>query len=93
MNRLDSILKNTADIQGIRPKIKCKDGFSMSVQDSSYHYATTGVSAEIGFPSEKELLIMSYAEDPGNPTKTVYPNVPLGVITAIIEKHGGLKKS
>lgn len=37
-----------------KPRIKCKDGFSMSVQDGEHHYANYGESSEVGFPSEKK---------------------------------------
>ena len=74
-----------------KPKIVCKDGFTMSIQDSEFHYCDAGISSEVGFPSEKEELLMDYIEDPEYPTETVYAYVPNGVIDKIIEKHGGLK--
>lgn len=80
------------------PRVECKDGFTMSVQASEFHYCTpreyleAGEYAawEIGFPSEKEDLIMGWVEDHSNPTNTVYGYVPTAVIDAVIEKHGGL---
>ena len=74
-----------------RPAIKCKDGFTMSVQDHEFAYATFGSTSEIGFPSEEEPLLDGYAEDPSDPTGTVYPHVPNELIDKIIDKHGGLK--
>lgn len=52
-------------IQKTRPRIVCKDGFSMSVQAGLYLYCTprTDLSSgnysavEIGFPSEPEELV------------------------------------
>tara|TARA_R110002051_G_scaffold268014_1_gene328106 strand:- start:352 stop:585 length:234 start_codon:yes stop_codon:yes gene_type:complete len=73
-----------------RPKIKCKDGFTMSVQDSEHHYAIPGETSEVGFPSEVEELLMLFVEDPEFPTETVYAHVPNELIDKIIEKHGGL---
>lgn len=80
------------------PEIMCKDGFSMSVQASSFHYCAPRVtdpegnytSWEVGFPSKKEKTLMPYAEDKGKPTETVYGRVPTEIIDAIIEHHGGL---
>ena len=46
-------------------------------------------SVEIGFPSEKEELLMEYAEDQDRPTRTVYANVPHQVVHEVIMKHGG----
>jgi hypothetical protein len=48
-------------------------------------------SVEIGFPSEKEDLIMEYAESPDRPTRTVYSFVPHEVVHEVIMKHGGKK--
>ena len=77
----------------LRPEVKCNDGFSMSVQEGKYHYCTKNVSAEIGFPSEIEPLIMDYAEDAENPTQTVYARVPFAIVNAVIKKHGGIKNN
>lgn len=80
----------------MRPKIVCKDGFSMSVQGSEGHYCSPRktldyyISMEIGFPSQKEDLIMEYTEQHEQPTDTVYGWVPVGVIDDVIEKHGGI---
>ena len=72
-----------------RPRIKCNDGFSMSVQDGEQHYAVPGETSEVGFPSEIEELLMPYVEDHENPLDTVYPHVPNNIVDKIIEKHGG----
>lgn len=83
----------------LTPRIKCSDGFSMSVQASWAHYCQPRDnkgpyhSFEIGFPSEEEDLIMEYAENREDPTGTVYGYVPVGVVDAVIEKHGGIAES
>ncbi len=74
-----------------RPRVECKDGFSMSVQDGEFNYATPGKTSEVGFPSEKEELLMDWVEDPDRPTETVYAHVPNDVIEKVIAKHGGRK--
>ena len=76
-----------------KPAIKCKDGFTMSVQDSEHHYCNVGVSSEVGFPSEQEELLMPYVEDKDRPTETVYAYVPNSIIEKVIKKHGGLNDS
>lgn len=83
----------------IKPRIECKDGFSMSVQASATHYCEPRTaykdesywSFEVGFPSEKEELLMEYAEKPEDPTGSVYGYVPASVLEEIIVKHGGIK--
>lgn len=84
--------------QLIRPRLICKDGFSMSVQASQYHYCTPRVDGvveyeevEIGPLNEKEELLIPYAENPDE-TYTVYPYVPIDIVNQVIEKHGGIKE-
>lgn len=81
----------------IRERLELADGFSVSVQASHGHYATpreTGMKNyeefELGYPDEKEDLIMPWAEEPKKPTETVYGYVPAEVIDKVIEKHGGI---
>ncbi len=81
------------------PHVVCNDGFEMSVQagqslysepkDDADHYE----EAEVGFPSEEEHLIASYAEDGEAHCDTVYGYVPCSVIDEVIEKHGGIDES
>jgi hypothetical protein len=35
---------------------------------------------------------MEYAEDPDNPTNTVYGFVPIELVEQLIENHGGIKR-
>jgi hypothetical protein len=82
-----------------RPRVICNDGFIMSVQGGTANYSSPRKncsmfsSMEIGFPSEKEILIMKFAEDKGNPTGTVYGWVDVDVIQSVIDKHGGISVS
>ena len=68
----------------------------MSVQATQTHYCTPRecfakayTHVEVGFPSMKEDLLMPHAEDPDEPTDTVYGWVPAHVVLNVIEKHGG----
>ena len=73
----------------------CRDGFKVSIEASEGNYCEPKnnegpySSVELGFPSAMEPLIMRYAEDPENPTGTVYGWVPSVVILEVIQKHGG----
>lgn len=80
-----------------RPRIVCKDGYSVSVQASGFHYCKPRVdgadkyeSVELGFPNREDPLINDYAEDYGDLTRTVYGYVPVEVVNELIEKHGGI---
>ena len=75
--------------------IVCKNGFSMSVQASRTNYCSPRddmgpySQVEIGFPSKREELIIEWAEDPGDPTETVYGYVPSEIVWDVILKNGG----
>ena len=79
-------------------RIECVDGFSISVQASwgAYCSPRTNIgpwsSVECGFPSQEPTKIMDYAEEPQNPTETVYGYVPIELVEELIESHGGMKK-
>ena len=81
----------------LNEKVVCSDGFTMSVQADEFHYceprytdAESYTQVEVGFPSIPEDLFMEYAEDPDNPTATVYAYVPSALVCAVIVKHGGV---
>ena len=85
-------------IQENRPRLYCNDGYSISVQASSFHYCKprlNGIqdyeSVELGFPSMEDELINEYAEDYSDYTGTVYGYVPIEVVERLIEKHRGIK--
>lgn len=77
-------------------RVVCEDGFSMSVQAHIGAYCAprenTGPYShvECGFPSEYEELLIAYAEDRSDVTKTVYGCVPAQVVVNVIAKHGGM---
>lgn len=81
-----------------RPRLKCKDEFEVSVQASEYAYCSPRKnlsggeydSVELGFPSDREPLIIKYAECKLDLTETIYVYVPISVVTQVIEKHGGI---
>lgn len=77
-------------------RIECVDGFSLSVQASAAHYCTPRTNegpwtaVEVGYPSASPELILEFAEDSENPTGTVYPFVPIGLVEQLIALHGGV---
>jgi hypothetical protein len=78
------------------PRIKCADGFSLSVQAThgAYCRPRTNIAdwyeVEVGYPNEAPTEFICYAEDPSTPTETVYPYVPVELVVAEINKHGGI---
>ena len=104
---LESLYKDGIMLMARTPHVVCNDGFSMSVQanDTAYSSPKTVIyegeyeSMEIGFPSAPESLIAEYAEDweiedcdDPRLCNTVYGYVPVEVIDAVIEKHGGINE-
>jgi len=79
-------------------RLICADGYNVSVQASEFHYCSPrtympdgAYSAwELGFPTAHDELLDNYAEEPGNPTETVYGWVPTEIVDALIARHGGL---
>ena len=80
------------------PRINCADGFSLSVQvhEGAYCSPRDGIGpdwfqAEIGFPSARPTdEVMAYAEEPEDPTGTVYSYVPMEAIDRLVDEHGGI---
>ena len=75
--------------------VVCADGFKVSVQGNESAYCSprndTGPydTVECGFPSHYDIHLQPYAEDPNDPTGTVYGWVPCIVVQLCVESHGG----
>lgn len=81
----------------LNEKVICADGFEMSVQASEHSYCEPRITGanrysyvEVGYPSQKEELLMEWAESPNKPTNTVYGWVPSERVSLVIAKHGGM---
>ena len=79
-----------------RPRVRCADGFTVSVQAGCGIYSTPNCDAdaythvELGYPSRKEEALMEYTENRRWPTETVYSNVPVELVDKVFEAHGGI---
>jgi len=81
----------------LNKRIICADGFDMSVQANENAYCSPRISSaarysavEIGYPSDMEEMLLPYAENPEQPSNTVYAYVPASVVSLVIAKHGGI---
>jgi hypothetical protein len=97
MNLINKVLKIFRSDWGVFPRpFICKDGLSLSIQASVFHYCTPRdndgpyISVEIGFPSKICPELLPYAEDILEPTHTVYSYVPIDIVEKLIKDHGGL---
>jgi hypothetical protein len=90
-----SVAAITASLRQVRP-IVCADGLKFSAQASASHYCAPRNSqgpwetVEIGFPNRSVPEFMEYAEEADKPTDTVYGYVPVEIVEAVIEAHGGI---
>lgn len=75
-------------------KVRCKDGFEISVQASIWHYCIPRATLrngnkykklELGYANMREELLEEYKEG------AVYPYVPVEVVNKVLEKHGGIE--
>lgn len=83
---------------GVSNTLKCADGFTMSVIAGGGAYAIPRegggpyAAVEVGYPSgrpEPWSEWEEYAERADDPTATVYGFVPVAMVEALIEAHGG----
>lgn len=88
----------TYKLNTIRPRVLCKDGFSVSIQANHNAYCTPEADledsnyteVELGYPNQEDELLLDYAEDVDCLTDTVYPYVPIEIIEKVCENHGGI---
>ncbi len=96
MNLSDYIEQHRGAMDRISPRIVCKDGLSLSVQASKYHYCSPRddfgpwSQVEVGYPSATCESLMPYAESPDSPMESVYGYVPIQIVEKLIEDHGGI---
>lgn len=79
-----------------RPRVRCADGFTVSVQAGYGLRSLPGDDAvfythvELGYPSEVEEDLLLYEEDEEHPDDTVYNYVPVTLVDEVFEAHGGI---
>ena len=83
----------------LRPRIVCKDGYSISIQAGDGYYcepdndmASYYYKIELGFPNQVDSLITEYANNPNKLLFTAYSYVPVRIVDQLLEKHGGIAK-
>lgn len=102
--RLDANMRRKSDEESIFdrhlaqvPQITCADGLKLSVQASAFHYCAPRDSqgpwylVEVGFPSRVVPEIAEWAEDPAQPTETVYGYTPIEKVAEAIVNAGGFE--
>tara|TARA_R100001510_G_C7629196_1_gene188415 strand:- start:52 stop:405 length:354 start_codon:yes stop_codon:yes gene_type:complete len=88
------------------PKVKCLDGFEVSIQASDMHYCTPRTcdayeytEVELGYPShpsgkrfiEDDILLRPFAElDADDNDMGIYHHVPVALVRELLARHGGV---
>ena len=83
--------------QKSRPHILCADGYSLSVQAGKQFYSVPRedrgdgayTHVEVGPLGEYEEAFFPYAEDKRKPKSSVHARVPVELVDALVQKHGG----
>lgn len=70
-------------------RVVCKDGFTMSVQASEYHYCTPREVLKDGSYTNWEIMCNHDELLGEDESEDVYAYVPTETVNALIEKHGG----
>lgn len=86
------------EFQAIRPRVRCKDGYTVSIQASKNSYCRPQINSpsglysevELGYPSKADYELSQYAESKGNLTGSVYGYVPIYIIEKVCRKHRGI---
>lgn len=77
-------------------RIRCRDGFEVSVQASHFHYClprdSTGpwTHVELGFPTARVPSLREYRDGPPPDTGTVFGYVPIEKVAKVLINHGGI---
>ena len=88
--------KQRNGMQIVRPRVRCADGYTVSVQAgdrwNSEPRLDTGWygKVELGYPTEKDTELQSYAKNKRDLCGSVYDFVPVKLVDEVLTKHGGI---
>ena len=86
----EMVIADLPPMKELAPWIVCADGFALSVQASYTHYCSPRTDrgpyskVEVGYPTEESPELEEF--DSGG----VYGFVPVEIVDAVIEQHGGI---
>lgn len=78
-----------------RPMIVCASGLRLSAQANEFTYCVPREnqgpyeSVEMGYPSREVEHALPWAEEPSNPTETVYGRIPIRLLVQVVAENGG----
>ena len=88
-------------LQTARPHVLCADGFELSVQAGEQFHSIPKkdlhdgayTCVEVGPLGYAEESLLPYAEEKHDPEHSINSNVPVEIVDALIQKHGGFFES
>lgn len=92
---LKKIIEDMGSGMILRPRAACLDGFDFSAQANSFAYCLPRTRngpwthVELGYPSSQRDELLPYADDPGNPTQSIYPKTPVHTVALLVLASGG----
>lgn len=93
---LQKYRKQHNDMQIIRPRVRCADGYTVSVQAGKMWYSEPRLDTkwygkvELICPEYKDDELRDYAENKRDLCGTLYGFVPVKLVDEVLEKHGGI---
>lgn len=81
----------------VRPRVRCADGYTVSVQAGYGIYSVPRCDAdaytavELGYPSQVDEIILPFGENEKYPEKSsVFGCVPVEIVDRLLDAHGGI---
>lgn len=93
---LQKYRKQRNGMQIVRTRVRCADGYTVSVQAGEMWDSEPRRDAEIyrkvelGYPTAADEELRDYAEKKRDLRKTVYGFVPVKLVDEVLTKHGGI---
>lgn len=94
---LQKYRKQRYGMQIVRPRVRCADGYTVSVRAGDIYYSSPREDdvdyydkVELDYPSDEHSELIEYAEDADWPCDTVYGYVPVELVDKILAMHGGI---
>lgn len=93
---LQKYRKQRNGMQIVRPRVRCADGYTVSVQAGEMWYSEPRLDAgwyskvELGYPTAVDEELQDYAENKRDLRGTVYGFVPVKLVDEVLTKHGGI---
>jgi hypothetical protein len=93
---LQKYRKQRNGMQIVRPRVRCADGYTVSVQAgnrwNSEPQLDTGwySKVELGYPTAADEELRDYADEKRDLRGTVYGFVPVKLVDEVLTKHGGI---